>query len=431
VEISMNHLISLFSVATCIMAISSPTEHRRTLKVPADYPTISAAISAANPGDTVKVANGVYREQVIIDIPIRVVGTDPERTIIDGENTNDLVNVGQVRIVAGGDVEFSKFTILNAGRPDEFATRTAIYTESPVAGVNYAIHRTRSIGSNDPTQSFPVRPDHGLYSEGGREHLLFHDNEISQTGAAAIYLLDHVGPTTISDNRLRLPVGDSDCIAIYGGAGVDVTTPQVVWRNDIDLGTPTSPGFPSGLSIVSEGSGDFADIYVARNVIRNVLPNRRGITLLNLAAIPANNFMRGTIENNRILGAGGYTGISLWGYMEDVIVRRNQISGITGEGIPPSAVAGIRARGAFGLGPVRCEIYENQIEGLRGITLEADSSLNRVYRNVVIASGFPAVDLGPETSDNTVTDNRLRTPSARGNAAVLDQGVGNTVDDNR
>ena len=38
-----------------------------TIHVPADYPTISAAIAASNPGDTIVVASGVYNEHVDIN----------------------------------------------------------------------------------------------------------------------------------------------------------------------------------------------------------------------------------------------------------------------------------------------------------------------------------------------------------------------------
>ena len=38
------------------------------IHVPADYPTISSAISAASPGDTIIVAAGVYNEHVAINV---------------------------------------------------------------------------------------------------------------------------------------------------------------------------------------------------------------------------------------------------------------------------------------------------------------------------------------------------------------------------
>ncbi|MGZ6590272.1 MAG: right-handed parallel beta-helix repeat-containing protein, partial [Solirubrobacteraceae bacterium] len=55
--------------------------------VPEEYPTIQAAVDAAQPGDLVRVGPGTYREQVVVgpakrDIVIR--GTDRNRVILDG-----------------------------------------------------------------------------------------------------------------------------------------------------------------------------------------------------------------------------------------------------------------------------------------------------------------------------------------------------------
>jgi hypothetical protein len=449
--------ISLLPVAACLLALSAPAQGRRNvLRVPAQYPTISAAISAASPGDTVRVARGVYREQVIIDIPLRVEGAHAGQTIIDGENRIDLSEVGQVRVVAAGDVQFSGFTIVNAGRPGESATRAAIYTESPVAGVTYSIHHTRSIGSNDPTQSWPVRPDHGLHSEGGLEHLSFRHNEIALTTAAAIYLQRHVGPTTISDNFLDGVIDSSAVCVVASDTGVDITTPQRVCRNEINVegnlgsaGIGIFSGYPSGLP------GRFTDVHIDQNVIRQIPSGRRGISLYNASVDPAGGNICATIEDNRILADGGYIGIEVFGYMEDVEIEDNLITGITGEGFP-SITGGIRLRGGVhidpitlqrvynGVGPINTEVSDNWIEALRGISVEGDASRNEITGNRVWALDFPTVELGADTFSNDVTRNLLRTStpnshrshrsrrsSQSGDATVLDNGTGNRVARNR
>lgn len=47
------------------------------------FSTITAAIAAANPGDTVQVAPGLYREQVVINKSLSLIGADTANTIID------------------------------------------------------------------------------------------------------------------------------------------------------------------------------------------------------------------------------------------------------------------------------------------------------------------------------------------------------------
>ncbi len=57
----------------------------RTLAVPADFPTIQAAVDAAEPGDLVMIAAGEYREAVTVRTPSIVVrGADRDTVILDG-----------------------------------------------------------------------------------------------------------------------------------------------------------------------------------------------------------------------------------------------------------------------------------------------------------------------------------------------------------
>lgn len=50
--------------------------------VPADYPTIQAAIGASNPGDTVQIATGTYIENLVIDRPLELAGAGEAETTL-------------------------------------------------------------------------------------------------------------------------------------------------------------------------------------------------------------------------------------------------------------------------------------------------------------------------------------------------------------
>ncbi len=104
-----------FSLIIAMMLIAS-IALSDIIRVPGDYPTIQAGIDAAQHGDTVLVANGIYKDRglnfgsKIIEVRSE---NGPEYTIIDGENAHTSVFIfnsgeGRLSVVDG-------FTITGAG----------------------------------------------------------------------------------------------------------------------------------------------------------------------------------------------------------------------------------------------------------------------------------------------------------------------------
>jgi uncharacterized protein YukE len=107
-------LTGMFTLAFRIEPVKAqPT----TIIVPDDYPTIQAAINALAEGDTVFVRNGTYYEHVTINKSIMLVGEDSNTTIIDGNGTGPIIDIG------ANYVTISNFTIRNAG--------TGLYSSGP------------------------------------------------------------------------------------------------------------------------------------------------------------------------------------------------------------------------------------------------------------------------------------------------------------
>jgi hypothetical protein len=74
-------LLLLVSVFSLVFNIQPAQSEAHTITVPDDYPTIQAAIDAANAGDTIFVRNGSYGS-VVVNKGVKLVGENRESTII-------------------------------------------------------------------------------------------------------------------------------------------------------------------------------------------------------------------------------------------------------------------------------------------------------------------------------------------------------------
>lgn len=81
------------ALASLALSLALPAAAQTTLRVPADYPTIQAAINAAVAGDTVLVSPGSYPERLNYDGKAITVISEggPATTIIDGGNSGNVL----------------------------------------------------------------------------------------------------------------------------------------------------------------------------------------------------------------------------------------------------------------------------------------------------------------------------------------------------
>jgi nitrous oxidase accessory protein len=101
-------LIGLLTLALNVQPVRTEPS---TIRVPDDYPTIQEAINRANPGDTVFVKSGIYREHLVVNKTVSIVGQDETSTYIYG-NTGSVA----VHIIANGII-FTGFTVRSTGGP--------------------------------------------------------------------------------------------------------------------------------------------------------------------------------------------------------------------------------------------------------------------------------------------------------------------------
>ena len=102
---------SFLLVGFVLLVIALPAASQQTIYVPDDYPTIQAAIDAAQPGDTVSIEVGEYTENLLIDKPLRLVGSgrataqvsaeDPERPVISITSDEQEVSLETLAVFGG------------------------------------------------------------------------------------------------------------------------------------------------------------------------------------------------------------------------------------------------------------------------------------------------------------------------------------------
>ena len=116
----LSTLVSAFVVVASICGIASQSANAapKLRIVPTAYPTIQSAVDAAQPGDTIAVHPGTYREQISIDKDLAIIGSGPGSTtirapgtLVDGEDGRTSI----VEIRGGASVAISRLTVSGPG----------------------------------------------------------------------------------------------------------------------------------------------------------------------------------------------------------------------------------------------------------------------------------------------------------------------------
>ncbi len=100
----MRHL--LHAALVCGIASAVSTAEAKTIRVPGSFPSINAALTNADYGDTVLVSPGRYRENVTLVQGVVLMGTNPLECIIDGMRKGPAVYA-----VTGSEI--ARMTITN------------------------------------------------------------------------------------------------------------------------------------------------------------------------------------------------------------------------------------------------------------------------------------------------------------------------------
>jgi hypothetical protein len=190
---------------TCLMAFIAPPAHAATQCVNPNgdhgcFKTISAAVAAAASGDTVKVAAGTYREDVVIGKSLTLLGQRRDRTIIDAAGLSNGVYVDGFDNANLNQVTVAGFTIENANFEGILVTNASDVTISrnTVTGNDLALEPSGPTCAGQPSFETAENSDCG---EGihliGTFHSLIADN-IVEKNAGGILITDET--TTSHDD---------------------------------------------------------------------------------------------------------------------------------------------------------------------------------------------------------------------------------------
>ncbi len=302
--------------------------------------TINAAVGAASPGDTILVAPGTYKEDVVITQPVALLGSY-RASIIDASGLSNGIFVNGMSAppkIGISNVTISGFTVRNAnfeGLLVANATDVSL-TGNLVTDNNKSLDISASTCNNIPAFETNEGDDCG---EGIHLMATYHvsvvDNEVAYN-SGGILITDETGPNQgnlISGNNVHdNPYDCGITLASHGPATSlipSATLSYGVTGNTISHNVSAHngyqvPGAGAGVGIFAPFPGTTdAGNFVIDNVLRNNgLP---GVTMHNHAAAPAPappvNMNDNVIVGNHISGNGadtedtatsGPTGINLF-----------------------------------------------------------------------------------------------------------------------
>jgi hypothetical protein len=249
------------------------------------FATIGAAVAAASPNDTINVAAGTYKEDVIIGKPLSLIGANQNNTIIDATGLANGVYIDGLDNPGLSNVVVTGFAVKNANFEGILVTNASFVT---VWG-NTVTNNDRNLEPSVP--ACPGIPDFETgeaFDCGEGVHLIGvdHSTVASSTvenNSGGILLSDDTGQThdnLVTGNLVKDNSFDCGIVMASHAPGPGSTAPHLgVVRNTIANNESTHNGFQvpgagAGVGVFADGSGIG---LVSANVVTNNKLTNNGI----------------------------------------------------------------------------------------------------------------------------------------------------------
>ncbi|MGE5206754.1 MAG: nitrous oxide reductase family maturation protein NosD [Chlamydiota bacterium] len=327
------HSFLWLSVLTCLLSLSASAA---TLCVNPGgtsgcFASISAAVSAAGPGDTIQVAPGTYKEDVIIGKSLSLVGAGSSNTIIDAMGLSNGIYVDGIDTPMLKDVVVKGFTVRNANFEGVLVTNASAVTIwgnrilANDKSLDAAAGTCPGIPAFETLEGFDC--GEGVHLSGA-DHSSVANNYIARNGGGILISDD---TAAAHDNLISGNIAENnpfDCgitLASHPPAELTgTTTPLGVFHNTISNNDSRRNGLAiegagAGVGIFDSvpGTANYGNVVVGNRLIGNGLP---GVAMHSHA--PGQNLSDNLIVFNYVAGNGqdtedaatpGPTGINVFG----------------------------------------------------------------------------------------------------------------------
>ena len=135
-----------------------------------DYAKIQDAIDNANNNDTIRVYEGNYKENVVIDKSIKMIGNGSANTTIDGESGGTVININ------ADNVEISKFFITGNAPYGTIGAGIKVYTSNNLISNCNISNNNRGISFEDLSKNNTIKYCNILTNRDYGLHLRYSSN---------------------------------------------------------------------------------------------------------------------------------------------------------------------------------------------------------------------------------------------------------------
>jgi parallel beta-helix repeat protein len=393
-------------------------------KTAACLPTIGAAVTAAQAGDTIQVQAGTYHEDVTITKRLALIGSDQGTTYIDATGLANGIFVNGMGTTNGVfGVTISGFTVENAN----FEGILLVNATGATVWGNKIVNNNKSLNLAEMTcpgqPEFETNEDldcgEGIHLI-GVDHSTIARNDV-ENNSGGILISDETGPTyrnVITGNLVaNNPYDCGITLASHGPApSTGASLPFGVYDNTISQNQVTSngillPGAGAGVGIFAPfpGTRNSGNVVVGNQLSYNGLP---GITMHNHAASPGapavnmndNQFIANVITRNGAdsldAATPGPTGINIF-----------SVAPVTGTVVSQNTVGQEAVDFAFNVPSGTVEAHLNNFQDIAvGVANLGTGTINATQNFWNCAAGPNTFGCGTTSGPNILTAPALTRP---------------------